>query len=91
MKTGRLLTLAVVPGAMASALTAGPALGGKTFSDRLTTDLGLSSPIWQLLCAVAAPCALSATIATQLLKSQNPDERVARAQTALAKLEVIDL
>jgi len=87
----RLLTLAVIAGAMASALTAGPALGGRPLSDRVTADLDLAVPIWQVLCAIAALCALSAAIATQLLKSQNLDEHVARAQTALARLEVIDL
>ncbi|HET9779955.1 MAG TPA: hypothetical protein VFP81_11795 [Propionibacteriaceae bacterium] len=48
-----------------------------------------SPPPWQILCAVATLCSLAAAIATQLLKSHNVDERVARAQTARAKLDVI--
>jgi hypothetical protein len=52
-------------------------------------QLGLSFPAWQILCVVATLCSLAAATATQLLKSHNVDERVARAQTARAKLDII--
>ena len=38
---------------------------------------------------LATVCSLAAAIATQLLKSHNVDERIARARTARAKLDII--
>jgi hypothetical protein len=86
----RLLNLAIVAGAVATALTASPALGGKNFADWLDATFGLTSPAWQILCAGAAICSLAAAIATQVLKSNNVDERVTRAENVKARLEVLD-
>jgi MFS family permease len=87
----RLLVVGVVAGAVASALTAGPAIGGGAFSDRVTEGLGLSTPAWQLLCLAASVCSLTAALATQLLRSQRLEERIAQAQLARTKLELVDL
>lgn len=87
----RMLNTAIVAGAVATALTAGPALGGKPLSDRLTAGLGLPAPIWQILCAMTAISALVATIATQLSKAHNLEEQLARAGTAHARLEILEL
>jgi len=87
----RLLTLTVVTGTLAAALTAAPALGGKPVADWLTVTLGLSSPAWRLLCAAAMICSLTATITTQLVKSHNVDEHVSRAQSARARLEMLEV
>jgi hypothetical protein len=87
----RLINLAIVAGALATVFTASPALGGVSFSDWLTETFGFSSPAWQVLCAGAAACSLAAAIATQLLKSHNIEEHVARAEAVRAKLEAIDL
>jgi hypothetical protein len=87
----RLVTIAVVGGALAASLTAGPAIGGKRFSDWLAHLSGLNTPAWQILCAAAAVCSLAAVIATQLLKSQGLDEHVARAHEERARLEWLDL
>jgi hypothetical protein len=87
----RLLNVTIVGGTLAAALTAGPAVGGQSFTQWLTKTLELASPAWQLLCAAAAACSLTATVATQLLKSQNVEEHVARAQSCRAKLEVLDV
>lgn len=87
----RLVNLAIIAGTLAAALTTGPALGGATFTAWLTKSLGLSSPAWQLLCGGAAICSVSATVATQLLKSQNVEEHVARAQSCRAKLDVLEI
>ncbi|HEX3204668.1 MAG TPA: hypothetical protein VHQ68_00340, partial [Propionibacteriaceae bacterium] len=46
---------------------------------------------WQILCAAAAICSVAATISTQMLKSNNLDERVARAEAVKARLEILDL
>src|SRR5437763_12621762 len=67
----RLGNVAIIAGTLAAALTTGPALGGQTFTAWLTKSFGLASPAWQLLCGGAALCSVSATVATQLLKSQN--------------------
>jgi hypothetical protein len=87
----RLINLAIIAGAVATVLTASPALGGVPFSDWLNETFGLTSPAWQVLCAGAAVCSLTAAIATQMLKSHNIEEHVARAETVRAKLEAIDL
>ena len=87
----RLVNTAIVAGTCAAALTTGPALGGATFTAWLTKSFGLTSPAWQLLCGAAALCSMSATVATQLLKSQNVEENMARAQSCRAKLDVLDV
>jgi MFS family permease len=87
----RLLNLSIIAGAVAAALTAAPALGGPTLTDWLDTTFHLSSPSWRLLCAAAAVCSVSATIATQLLKSHNLEEHIARAEAVRAKLETLEI
>ena len=87
----RLLNVTIFGGTLAAALTAGPAAGGASFTAWLTSALGLTSPSWQLLCGAAAVCSVAATVSTQLLKSQNLEEQVTRAQGCRAKLEVLEL
>ncbi|HEV8348481.1 MAG TPA: hypothetical protein VGQ16_18020 [Vicinamibacterales bacterium] len=87
----RLLNTTIIGGSLAAALTAGPAVGGQSFTAWLTAALGLSSPSWRLLCGGAAVCSVMATVATQLLKSDNVEQNVTRAQGARAKLEVLEL
>jgi MFS family permease len=87
----RLLNVTIIGGTLAAALTSGPAVGGPSFTAWLTMTLGLTSPSWRLLCGAAAACSLTATVATQLLKSQNVEEHVTRAQHSRAKLEVLEV
>ncbi len=87
----RLLNLTIVGGTLAAALTAAPAIGGQSFSSWLTNLMGLASPSWRLLCGVASVCSVVATLATQLLKSHNLEERVTRALACRAKLEVLEI
>ena len=87
----RLLNVTIIGGTLAAALTAGPAAGGATFTGWLTSTFGLTSPAWQILCGAAALCSLAATVSTQVLKTQNIEEYVARAQSCRAKLEVLDV
>jgi hypothetical protein len=87
----RLINLAIVAGAVATVLTASPALGGVAFSDWLNETFGLTSPAWQVLCAGAALCSLAAAISTQLMKSHAIEEHVARAEAVRAKVEALDL
>ena len=87
----RLLNVTIVGGTLAAAFTAGPAAGGTTFTGWLTSTFGLTSPAWQILCGAAAVCSVAATVSTQLLKTQNVEEQVARAQSCRAKLEVLEV
>ena len=87
----RLLNVTIIGGTLAAALTTGPAVGGQTFTAWLTRTFELTSPAWQLLCGAAALASLTSTVATQLLKSQHVEEHVARAQSARARLEGIDV
>ena len=87
----RLLNTTIFCGSLAAALTAAPAIGGQSFTAWLNVIFGLSSPSWQILCAAAFICSVMATVATQLLKSHNVEEHVARAQGCCAKLEVLEI
>jgi hypothetical protein len=87
----RLLNLTIIAGTLAAALTAAPAAGGQPFTAWLTAAMGLSSPSWRLLCGAASACSVLATLATQLLKSNNLEERVTRALACRARLEVLEL
>lgn len=87
----RLLNLTIIGGALATVLTTGPAVGGQTFTSWLTKTFSLVSPAWQMLCGAAALCSVTATIATQLLKSHNLEERLIRAQGCRAKLEALEV
>jgi hypothetical protein len=87
----RLLNTTILGGSLAAALTAAPAVGGQSFTAWLTTTLELAGPSWRLLCAAASVCSITATVATQLLKSNNIEDHVSRAQSCRAKLEVLEL
>lgn len=87
----RLLNITIVGGALAAALTAAPAIGGQSFTAWLTRTFGLTSPSWQLLCLAASVSSILATVSTQLLKSNNLEENVGRAQRCRAKLEVLEV
>ena len=87
----RLLNVSIIGGAMAAALTTGPAVGGQSFATWMRETLSLTSPSWQLLCAGAALCSVAATVSTQLLKSHNLEERVFRGQSCRAKLEALEV
>jgi hypothetical protein len=85
-----LTNIGIVASAVATLLTAGPAIGGL----RLTQALGSAgdnSPSWRILCAIAALCSLASTIATNLFRSHDIASRLARAQACDAKLESLEL
>ena len=87
----RLANITIVAGTLAAALTAAPAVGGQPFTAWLTGLLGTTSPSWRILCGVASVCSVLAALSTQLLKSQNLEERVTRALGCRAKLEVLEI
>jgi hypothetical protein len=86
----RLTNLGIVCGAIATTLTAAPAIGGLKLADALGSA-GPNSPSWRVLCGAAALFSLVATIATNLFKSHDIASRLARAQACDAKLEGLEV
>lgn len=86
----RLTNLGIICGAIATALTAAPAIGGIRLTDALGAA-GPNSPSWRILCGAATLSSLIATIATNLFKSHDIASRLARAQGCDAKLEGIEI
>ena len=87
----RLLNLTIIGGTLAAALTAAPAVGGQPFTAWLTMTLGLSGPSWRLLCGAASLSSITATVATQLLKSTHLEEHLTRALACRARLEALEV
>jgi hypothetical protein len=85
----RLLNMAIVAGALGTAIAAPFAIGRKDLSDTLSETLGFL--VWPLVCGLAAVCSLMAAVATQLLKSGNLEERVARAEGVRARLGILEM
>ncbi len=83
----RLTNIAIICGTVAAALTAGPALGGKSLNTWFTEMTQTQLPIWQLLCFAAMLCSVCATIATNLSKSHDVTAKLVQAQVCNAKLE----
>ncbi len=83
----RLTNIAIICGAIAAVLTAGPALGGNTFTALISDAFGLSSPAWQLLCLAATIFSMTATIAINMSKSSDIRSQIDSARGCEAKLE----
>jgi hypothetical protein len=85
----RLVSVAVVSSAVAAVLTAGPALGGQTFTSTVADGLALPNQalVWRALCLVALAASLVAAVATSLARSQDPERKIAAAEAANAELE----
>jgi hypothetical protein len=85
----RLVTVAAVSSAMAAALTAGPALGGQTFTSTVADGLALPSQalVWRGLCLFALVASVIAAIATNLVRSHDSERRIAGAEAANVELE----
>ncbi len=84
----RLTNVSIVCTAVASILTAGPALGGTTFTEGVQKMLGIASDasVWRVLCFGALILTVVATVATNLYKSGDMSERIAKAQASSALL-----
>jgi hypothetical protein len=87
----RLSTLAVAASSLAALLTAAPALGGPSFTAELTELLGLQSPSWRWICAAAALLSTLASSCSQLLQSSRLEEKLSRCQSAMARLDALEL
>jgi hypothetical protein len=85
----RLTNFNIVCGAVATALAATPAIGGRPLMDALgVTDP--SSLAWRILFATAAFFSLLSTIAANLYKSHDIASRLGKAQVCDAKLEGLE-
>jgi len=75
--------------ALAAVFTAGPAVGGETFSQGVQKALGLSSDsvVWRTLCLAALLVSLASAILTNKAKSEDAVSRLSAAEAANAELE----
>jgi hypothetical protein len=85
----RLTSLGITCSALATLLTAGPAIGGESFTKALGAA-GPNSPSWRILCGGAMMFSLAAAVATKLYKSHDIAARLSKAQACDAKLEAIE-
>src|SRR3712207_2999777 len=69
----RRATITIVLTSLAAAFTAGPAIGGETFSQGIRDGFNLAddSYVWQVLCLLALAVSVSAAILNNVGKSQN--------------------
>jgi hypothetical protein len=81
-RTRRLATATIVLSSLAALFTAGPAIGGETFSGGVQKTLGLTgdSIVWRTLCL----CALLVSAAAALLTG------IGRSQDAVARLSAVE-
>lgn len=90
--TKRLTTISIVSSAIAAALTAGPAFGGRSFADTVQQglDLDQSSTVWQWLCFGAVVVSVTAGITTELVSKRNVAEHLTEAHEARALLSRLE-
>jgi hypothetical protein len=89
-----LTVVTIVSSALAAALTAGPALGGKNFTETAAKALDLSAPtdVWQYSCLVAMLVSITAAICVNLNQVSKTDSKIVSAEvcrTELACLETL--
>ena len=85
----RLTYVSVTSSAFAAVLTAGPALGGPRFTDRVAKTLELAGPedVWRPLCLGALVVSVIAAISANLSKAKNAEARIVSAEACNAELE----
>jgi hypothetical protein len=88
-RENRLSSLGIVCSALATLLTAGPAIGGESFTKALGAA-GPNSPSWRILCGGAMMFSLAAAVASKLYKSHDIAARLSKAQACDAKLGAIE-
>jgi hypothetical protein len=88
----RLNNASIVCSALVTVLTAGPALGGDQFAGaaKNALQLGSDSTVWQGLCLAAMLLSIVATITTNLQKSSDAPDRLAKAHSCNAQLEGLE-
>ena len=90
-RRGNFLTLlTVIASALATVLTAAPAIGGARLTQALGS-IGPDSPSWRILCGLAAICSGLAAIATNLHRHYDISARLAKTEASAARLEALDV
>ena len=89
-RSNRLTIFSILGTGLAALLTAGPAVGGASFTAALTQALGTTSPSWRILCAAATVFSFLATTALSIHKVQDLTNKVSKAQSARAQLEALE-
>ncbi|GAA1496295.1 hypothetical protein [Paeniglutamicibacter kerguelensis] len=91
-RRNRLANLSIVGSAIAAVMTAGPALGGQSFTASVQSRLGIedSSTVWRVLCLIAMLLSVAAAVATNLSNSRDLNGRVTAAETCNAELEGLE-
>jgi hypothetical protein len=84
----RLSTISIVSSAIAAALTAGPAFGGRSFAETVQQGLSLgdSSTVWRSLCFGAVVVSVTAGITTEMVSKGNLAGHLIEAHEARALL-----
>ncbi len=90
-RSNRLTMMSIIGTGLAALLTAGPAIGGTSFTQAVTAALGTTSPSWRLLCAAATIFSFLATTALSIHKMQDYSTKVSKAQSAHAQLESLEI
>jgi hypothetical protein len=87
-RSKRLTNITIVSGALAAALTAGPAFGGAPFTEDVQQGLSLEEPqtVWRGLCFAALAVSLAAVISTNLSRARDLPAHIAGAEAADAML-----
>lgn len=89
-KKSRLLTISIVAGALAAAMTAGPGMGGGGFIEAAKGVVSFGIPVWQVLCLAATLLSVSAVISNGMLKSNDLSSKIAQVRSCDAKLEGLE-
>ncbi|HEX8508248.1 MAG TPA: hypothetical protein VF635_01940, partial [Propionibacteriaceae bacterium] len=84
----RLRVVTIVSAALAAALTAGPALGGKPFTGwaQNITRVGDPNYVWRLLCLLAMLVSITAAICANLNQSSKTESRIIGAEVCRTEL-----
>jgi hypothetical protein len=91
-RRNRLTNVSIISSAVAAIFTAGPAIGGQTFTEAVQHGFELSGSaiVWRVLCFGALIVSLVAVISTNLSKSQDLAARISAAEACYAELEGLE-
>lgn len=87
----RYITISIVAGALAAALTAGPGVGGTGFIESAKGVISFGIPVWQVLCLLATLLSMSAVITNGLLKARDLTSKITQVRGCDAKLEGLEI
>lgn len=90
-RQSRLITISIVAGALAAALTAGPGVGGSGFIEAARGAVSFGVPVWQALCLLATLFSVAVVIVNGMLKSNDLISKISQARVCDAKLEGLEI